>query len=80
MVPQNVRMFSSTDVSLDAPTRSTPLDDIDTIVALYRARIYRFLLGTLRDHDAAETLTQETFLRAWNARDHIGGGKAHHAR
>lgn len=69
LVHENVQMFSSTDVSVDAPPRSTPLDDIDTTVALYRSRIYRFLLGTLRDHDAAETLTQETFLRAWNARD-----------
>lgn len=69
MVPENVQMFSSTDVSIDAAPRSTPLDDIESTVALYRGRIYRFLLGTLRDHDAAETLTQETFLRAWNARD-----------
>ncbi|HKO19573.1 MAG TPA: sigma-70 family RNA polymerase sigma factor [Acidobacteriaceae bacterium] len=62
-------MFSSTDLPVGAETRATPLDHIDTVVALYQPRIYRFLLGTLRDHDAAETLTQETFLRAWNARD-----------
>jgi RNA polymerase sigma-70 factor (ECF subfamily) len=69
MVPENVQMFSSTEISVAAETRSTPLDDIDGIVALYQPRIYRFLLGTLRDHDAAESLTQETFLRAWNARE-----------
>jgi RNA polymerase sigma-70 factor (ECF subfamily) len=69
MVPENVQMFSSTDISIAAETRSTPLDDIDGIVALYQPRIYRFLLGNLRDHDAAESLTQETFLRAWNARE-----------
>jgi RNA polymerase sigma-70 factor (ECF subfamily) len=69
MVPENVQMFSSTDLSVATETRSTALDDIDGAIALYRPRIYRFLLGTLRDHDAAETLTQETFLRAWNARD-----------
>ena len=51
MVPENVQMFSSTDVSIDAAPRSTPLDDIESTVALYRGRIYRFLLGTLRDHD-----------------------------
>lgn len=69
MVPDNIQMFSSTELSLSQPVRSTPLDDIDGIVALYQPRVFRFLLGTLRDVDAAETLTQETFLRAWNARD-----------
>ena len=68
MVPDNVQMFPS-DLSMGPEASSTPLDNIDSIVALYQPRIYRFLLGTLRDHDAAETLTQETFLRAWNARD-----------
>ena len=69
MVPDNVQMFSSTDLSVGAETRATRLYHIDSVVALYQPRIYRFLLGTLRDHDAAESLTQETFLRAWNARD-----------
>lgn len=69
MVPDNVQMFPSTEFPVNAESRSTPLDDIGVIVALYQPRIYRFLLGTLRDHDAAETLTQETFLRAWNARE-----------
>jgi RNA polymerase sigma-70 factor (ECF subfamily) len=68
MVPENIQMFSSTELSLEPQARSTPLDDIDSIVSLYRTRIYRFLFATLRDHDAAETLTQETFLKAWNAR------------
>lgn len=69
MVPDNVQMLSSTELSVEPHARSTPLDDIDGIVALYQPRIFRFLLATLRDHDAAESLTQETFLRAWNARD-----------
>lgn len=69
MVPDNVQMFPSAEFPVGAESRSTPLDDIDSIVAMYQPRIYRFLLGTLRDHDAAETLTQETFLRAWSARD-----------
>jgi RNA polymerase sigma-70 factor (ECF subfamily) len=69
MVPDNIHMFSSTELSIGQQVRTTPLDDIDSIVTLYQPRVFRFLLGTLRDHDAAETLTQETFLRAWNARD-----------
>ena len=69
MVPDNVQTFPSTEFPVGSESRSTPLDDIGSIVALYQPRIYRFLLGTLRDHDAAESLTQETFLRAWNARE-----------
>lgn len=40
--------------------------DIDPteIVAKHRSRIYRYLLRMTRDPDAAEDLTQETFLRA----------------
>jgi RNA polymerase sigma-70 factor, ECF subfamily len=70
MMPENVQMFPSSGLSLSAESsaRTTPLDDLDSIVAMYQPRVFRFLLVTLRDRDAAETLTQETFLRAWTAR------------
>ena len=68
MVPENIQTFPSTVLNLGAETRATPLDDLETVVALYQSRVFRFLLATLRDRDAAETLTQETFLRAWTAR------------
>ncbi|MGP8260016.1 MAG: RNA polymerase sigma factor [Acidobacteriaceae bacterium] len=61
-------MFPTTSLSLGSEERETPLDDLESVVALYQPRVFRFLLATLRDRDAAETLTQETFLRAWNAR------------
>jgi len=67
MVPDNIKTFPPTSLTLDA--RATPLDDLETIVALYQPRVFRFLLANLRDRDAAETLTQETFLRAWSARE-----------
>ena len=47
---------------------ATPFDDIDSVVALHRQRIFRFLLLSTRDPDAAESLTQDTFLRAWISR------------
>jgi RNA polymerase sigma-70 factor (ECF subfamily) len=47
----------------------TPFDDLASIVALYEQRIFRFLLVSTRDHDIAQTLTQETFLRAWTSRN-----------
>lgn len=68
MVPENIQMLSTSDLSFGAGERSTPLDDLETVVALYQPRVFRFLLANLRDRDAAETLTQETFLRAWTAR------------
>ena len=68
MVPEDIQTFPSTSLTLSAGARTTPLDDLETVVTLYQPRVFRFLLANLRDRDAAETLTQETFLRAWTAR------------
>jgi RNA polymerase sigma-70 factor (ECF subfamily) len=70
IVPEDIQTFPSTSIPLDAYSdpRATPLDDLESVVALYQPRVFRFLLANLRDRDAAETLTQETFLRAWSAR------------
>lgn len=71
MVPENIQSFSIlSGLSIGAQEeRTTPLDDLENVVAMYQPRVFRFLLATLRDRDAAETLTQETFLRAWTSRD-----------
>jgi RNA polymerase sigma-70 factor, ECF subfamily len=52
---------------------ATPLDDMDSIVAMYEQRIFRFHLVSIRDRDVAQSLTQDTFLRAWNARSSFRG-------
>ncbi len=44
------------------------LEDFDALVLTHQRRIYRVLLGLLRDPDAADTLTQECFLRAYRNR------------
>lgn len=49
------------------------LADFDEVVRVYRPRILRFLTASLTDRDAAETLTQECFLKAWNARQQFRG-------
>ena len=49
------------------------LDDFDEVVRLYRPRIFRYLIATLRDRDIAESLTQDCFLKAWNARHQFRG-------
>ena len=70
IVSEDIQTFPSTSATRDglSDARATSLDDLDTVVALYQPRIFRFLLANLRDRDSAETLTQETFLRAWSAR------------
>jgi RNA polymerase sigma-70 factor (ECF subfamily) len=56
-------------VSLTLPQApATPFDDIDAVVAQHEQRIFRFLLVSTRDADAAQSLTQDTFMRAWAAR------------
>ncbi len=68
MATGNIGTFP-TGLGLGAGVRANPLEDLESVVALYQPRVFRFLLANLRDRDAAETLTQETFLRAWTARD-----------
>jgi RNA polymerase sigma-70 factor (ECF subfamily) len=43
--------------------------DFEGVVRLYRPKVFRFALASLRDLDAAETVTQDCFLRAYQSRD-----------
>ena len=49
------------------------LEDVNTLCATYRSRIYRYALLSLRDPDLAESVTQDCFLRAYRARDEFRG-------
>jgi RNA polymerase sigma-70 factor (ECF subfamily) len=42
--------------------------DFDQLMRQHQRRVYRLLLGMVRDPEAADTLTQECFLRAWRKR------------
>jgi len=46
----------------------TELDDIDALVRLYRARVLRYVAFSIGDHDLAETITQDCFLKAYSGR------------
>ena len=48
-------------------------EDFDEIVRGHQQRIFRILLALLRDPDAADTLTQECFLRAYRKRASFRG-------
>jgi RNA polymerase sigma-70 factor (ECF subfamily) len=56
--------------------RSRPLselDDIDTLVRTYRPRLLRFVTYSTGDPDLAESITQDTLLRAYNGRENFRG-------
>jgi RNA polymerase sigma-70 factor, ECF subfamily len=48
-------------------------EDFNEVVRLHQKRVYRVLLVLTRDPDAAETLTQECFLRAYEKRSSFRG-------
>jgi len=52
------------------------LDDFDALMRQHQPRIFRFLLASLRDRDAAENLTQDCFVRAYKAREQFRGGSS----
>jgi RNA polymerase sigma-70 factor (ECF subfamily) len=52
---------------------SEVMSDFDSLVALYRPRIFRFILASLRNRESAENLTQECFVKAYKAREQFRG-------
>jgi RNA polymerase sigma-70 factor, ECF subfamily len=49
------------------------LRDFDKVVETYRPRIFRLLVVLLRDEDAAQTVTQDCFVRAYRSRHGFRG-------
>ena len=49
------------------------LDDIDALVRNYRPRLLRFVTFSLGDPDMAETIVQDTFFKAYKAREGFRG-------
>src|SRR5580700_1988881 len=52
---------------------ASELVDFTALVGRHWHPVFRFLLFSLRDRDTAETLTQECFLKAYNARQSFRG-------
>ncbi len=69
-----VARLGSVAASMEKDRADTP--DFDTVVQLYRPRIFRFALASLRDRDAAETVTQDCFFKAYKAWDRFRGDSA----
>jgi RNA polymerase sigma-70 factor (ECF subfamily) len=49
------------------------LQDFDEVIRLHWHHVHRFILSSVRDADAAQTLTQDCFLRAYSARQEFRG-------
>src|ERR1700733_5310436 len=68
-------------LALDASIANVPatertaseLDDMDTLVRTYRPRLLRFVAFSVGDADLAESITQDCFLKAYNARARFRG-------
>jgi RNA polymerase sigma-70 factor (ECF subfamily) len=65
--------LQSGEITLATDSNVSPFEDITAVHALYEPRVFRFLLLSVRDRDLALTLTQDTFLAAWKARDSFRG-------
>lgn len=72
-MPMSTRAVTTDSTSVTDHAPATPLDDMTSIVATYEQRIFRFHLISIRDRDLAQSLTQDTFVRAWSARDSFRG-------
>jgi RNA polymerase sigma-70 factor, ECF subfamily len=54
-------------------TAAEGIGDFDELVELHRPRIFRFIVASLRDPEAAENLTQDCLIRAYKARAQFRG-------
>ena len=52
---------------------ATELDDIDALARQYRPRLLRFVMASVRDEDLADTIVQDTLLKAWRNRGGFRG-------
>jgi RNA polymerase sigma-70 factor, ECF subfamily len=67
------RAITSDGHSMTQQAPATSLEDMDSIIATYEQRVFRFHLISVRDRDLAQSLTQDTFVRAWAARHSFRG-------
>jgi RNA polymerase sigma-70 factor (ECF subfamily) len=60
-------------LAIDGATRAAEIEDFDAVVRLYWPRVFRFALASLRDRDAAESVAQDCFWKAWRSRARFRG-------
>jgi RNA polymerase sigma-70 factor (ECF subfamily) len=60
-------------ISLSGDHRISELEDIDALVRAYQPKIFRFVAFSIADRDAAESITQDCFLKAHLTRNQFRG-------
>jgi|SRR5579862_119362 RNA polymerase sigma-70 factor (ECF subfamily) len=64
---------TSREIAASMQDRAGEVADFDAVVRLYWPRIFRFALASLRDRDAAQTVAQDCFLKAYRGRERFRG-------
>jgi RNA polymerase sigma-70 factor (ECF subfamily) len=59
-----------------APALNDSRENFDALVRQHRPRVFRFILASLRDRETAENLTQDCFIRAYQARAQFRGASS----
>src|SRR5712692_1043531 len=59
--------------SLSGEHRISELEDIDALIRLYKPKVFRFVAFSVSDRDAAESITQDCFLKAHLTRHQFRG-------
>jgi RNA polymerase sigma-70 factor (ECF subfamily) len=65
--------FAANAMTVAVTDAKTLTADFDSVVSTFRPAVFRFALAWLRDRDAAETVAQDCFLKAFNRRDAFRG-------
>ena len=60
-------------IALSGEHRISELEDIDALIRVYKSKVFRFVAFSLTDRDAAESITQDCFLKAHLTRDQFRG-------
>ena len=60
-------------IAVSMEDRANEIADFDAVMRLYWPRVFRFALASLHDRDAAQTLAQDCFLKAYRGRAQFRG-------
>jgi len=60
-------------IALSGEQRISELENIDALIRLYKAKVFRFVAFSVADRDAADSITQDCFLKAHLTRNQFRG-------
>jgi RNA polymerase sigma-70 factor (ECF subfamily) len=60
-------------IALSGEHRISELENIDALIRLYKAKVFRFVAFSVADRDAADSITQDCFLKAHLTRHQFRG-------